>query len=116
MAVDNIHLPAGEELFKLSKTYKGVAALYHVDGYAHFPGVVGKLASHEAEQLCVDRAVQLPQKVEHMGLCAASVAAADKVDNSHFVPSFAPAGALPSSFSMSTWGQCSSKYSSPTWT
>ena len=87
-----------------------------MDGHAHALGVVRELTAPEAYKLGVDRGVQLPQKVEHMGLGAAGVAAADKVDNSHFAHSFIPAGVLPSSFSMSTWGQCSSRYSSPTWT
>ncbi len=115
MAVDDVHLLAGKEPAQLTKADKGVAALYDVDGYAHLLGVVGELAAHEAEQLGVDRAVQLSQKVEHMGLGAAGVAAADKVYNSHFAHSFGSAGALSSGFSMFTWGQCSSRYSSPTW-
>ena len=91
VAVDDVHLLAGQQALKLLQAHHRVAGLDHLDGNAHFLRVVGELAPAKAEELGVDGLVQLLEQVEHMGFGAAGVAAADQMDNAHGVSSRIPA-------------------------
>ena len=119
VAMDDVDLLPGYQLFQLPQPTDGVPGLDYVDGHAHLGRVVGELPLAEAHQLGVDEIVQLPQQVEHMGFRAAGVAAADQVNYAHTVHSFVFISSIfkPAliSFFMWMWGQCSSRYSSPSW-
>ena len=52
-------------------------------GDPHGPGLLGKGAVPEADQLGGDGFVQILQQTQHMGLGPAGIAAADKVDDLH---------------------------------
>ena len=59
-----------------------VAAADH-GGDAHGPGLLGKGAVPEADQLGGDGFVQVLQQAQHVGLGPAGIAAADEVDDLH---------------------------------
>ena len=52
-------------------------------GDPHGPGLLGKGAVPEADQLGGDGFVQILQQTQHMGLGPAGVAAADEMDDLH---------------------------------
>ncbi len=92
VAVDDINFLPSHLLFQLRQAPNGVAGFNDVNGDAHFLRVGGKISLAEAEELGVNKAVQLLKQVEHMGLGPAGVAAANQMDHSHSHHSFAVCG------------------------
>jgi hypothetical protein len=65
---------------------KNISAVENHSRYSESLGLVGKFAPGKAHERCFDRFVKSRKQIVDVGLRAAGIAPADKMDYFHFIP------------------------------
>ena len=88
VAVDDLKSAVENVAGELAADAEDVVPGHDLGGDAELAGLLGKGTVPEADELGGDRLVEVGQQAQYVGLGSAGVAAADKMDDFHSVPSF----------------------------